>query len=217
MVDYISAVKLPFTDWKKYGISFLLLFIPFISIITGLFFYGFGLKLAKKAIAKKTALPEYQDWGKLFVSGLLVYIATLIYMIPLIVLAGVTFGSALLGLVSGQAVDLFSGSFIGMGIFTALLGLLTLYILPSVFVHYANKDSFAAAFEIKSVFQKAFTVRYFLVWLFMVVYSGILVAILSLLNIVLAVTVVGPWILSGLVTAAMSITGLSLYGEVFNE
>lgn len=92
MVKYAEAIKRPFSDWKKLGIGGLMYLIPLVNIITGLFAYGYGLLCAKTAKEKK--LPEWKNWGDLFVKGLLAAIIGIIYFIPAAIVGALVGGTA---------------------------------------------------------------------------------------------------------------------------
>ena len=78
MVDYQSAFEKPFTDIKKLLIGILFSIVPIINF----FARGFILEcsgLGKTKPSKK--MPEWKDFGSLFVKGLLYFIITIIYLV----------------------------------------------------------------------------------------------------------------------------------------
>ena len=97
MVDFFKAVKRPFTSFKNLTIGAALHMVPLISIITQLFTYGYGLNAA--LMKKNDSLPQWANWDKLFIKGLLAFVIGLLYLIPvfvvILVFGGVAFFTAL--------------------------------------------------------------------------------------------------------------------------
>ena len=81
-----DAVKYPSSDWKKVIILGILFILSF--VIIGIFFVlGYFLRILKSTIAGMDELPEFDDWGDMFVDGLKVLVVYFIYLlIPLIVI-----------------------------------------------------------------------------------------------------------------------------------
>ncbi len=212
MVDYGAAIKRPFTDLKKLVIGVILSIIPIVNFLA----FGFELKCAKSAMGKKFELPEWKDWGGLFVKGLLAVVIGIVYMIPagiVMFLVAATFISTMMaGSMAGQVdpgvmvAGLMGGMGIGILVFLLLL-LLTVYVLPSAMMSFVSKDSFGAAFSFGEVFKKAFTVKYLVVWIVAVIYSMIVGAILSWI----------PFIGWGISSFLGGVTSMTLYGEVYSE
>ena len=176
MVDYVKAIKRPFSDLGKLLIGILLHFIPIVNFIN----LGYGLECSKSAMEKKFKLPEWKSFWKLFVRGLISLLIMIIYLLPglLFFMWGlVNVGLAiLLGLSKNDFVALTTlintgGPLIIVGL---LLCVIAGYILPIALVNYAIKYNFNDGFELKKIFKKIFTGKYFLVWLVALVFSLIL-------------------------------------------
>lgn len=80
MVKYEEAIKKPFTDFKKLLIGIVLSLIPVVNstVVTGYAIESSGLGKTKKA----KAMPEWEDWTRLFMQGLTAAVISIIYMIP---------------------------------------------------------------------------------------------------------------------------------------
>jgi len=206
MVDFESAFKRPFTDIKKLVIGIVLQIIPIVNFLA----LGYQLNCAKTAMSKDFKLPEWEDWGKLFVKGLLAIIIGVIYMLPALIVLIASFGMALfaaLGARGGGAGAIVMGS-MGIGVFIGLLlMLLAAYVLPIAILSYVKDDKLGSAFKFKAVFKKAFRVNYLVVWIVMAIYEIILVAILSFIPII--GSAVGAFI--------ASVTSMTAFGEVYPE
>lgn len=218
MVDYEQAIKKPFTDIVKLLIGIVLSMIPIIHW----FAKGFILEssgLGKTRPSKK--MPEWKNWRDLFIKGLLSDIIFLIYAIPAIVifLIGVGYAAASLietyfGTVLGQNIAqnwvlaipslIAAAPIILLGF---ILMLIAIYLIPIAILNYIKTKRFSAAFELNSVFKKAFTGKYFVVWLAAIIITAIITIILSF------IPIIGPGI-------AFFITGViaySLYGQIYKE
>src|SRR3989338_9059741 len=161
MVDYVDAIKRPFSDVKKLSIGAVLNMVPVVSIITGFFATGYGLNAAKSAMRGRSDLDEWSDWGGLFVKGLLATVIGLIWSIPALIILMIVAWSTLGDLVTslGDPTSLLSASTpsgIGM-VIAGLLFLLTVYISPAAILSYAEKGIFSAGFDTKKVFATVLT------------------------------------------------------------
>ena len=103
MVNYEDAVKKPFTDLQKLIIGIVLSVIQIINftIVTGFAIESSGLGKSKPS--KK--MPEWKDWGDLFIKGLSAFVIKIIYMIPaiLVIVAGI-------GVLAGDVISMLLGT-----------------------------------------------------------------------------------------------------------
>lgn len=218
MVDWGRAVKMPFQDYKKLGIAGLMYVIPVVNIVTSFFATGYGFKMAENSMKKKYALPEWEDWGGLFLKGLLGAIISIIFMLPAMIVAMVGVGSALFTmLMSGNFDPMLLFQSFGLGAVAALLGLIAIYLLPAALMFFVKEDSFASAFNFGGIFKKVFTGDYFVAWLGLVVYAIVLGIVAGIVSGLLAVTIVLPIVIMALVQAIVLITGMTVFGEVFQK
>lgn len=93
MVSYGEAMKKPFSDVKNLIIGIILSIIPIVNstIVTGFAIESSGL--SKTRPSKK--MPEWKNWGHLFVQGLSAIVVQIIYLIPAILVLLVGFGLAI--------------------------------------------------------------------------------------------------------------------------
>ena len=224
MVDYQTAFEKPFTDIKKLLIGILFSIVPIIN------FFARGFILECSGIGKNRAkkMPEWKDFGSLFVKGLLYFIITMIYFIPAVVVFLIGAGAAIINLANSipwqqvmnsseqEAVTLIEpiienaapsfAAALPFIIISFILALIALYILPIAVLSYIEKG-FGKAFALKSVFRKAFTGKYFIAWILMILVNLILTNLLKI------VPIAG-------VPAAVFISGViaySLFGQVYME
>jgi hypothetical protein len=227
MVDYEESIKKPFTDIAKLIIGIVLSIIPIIHW----FAKGFILEcsgLGKTKTSKK--MPEWKDWGYLFIKGLVSDIILLIYAIPAIVVfiigAGIAIGSlaqsafmspGLLGGTSEATTQLISQNWYlalpalmqaaPIMIIGFILFLIAIYLAPIAVLNYLNTKKFDKAFDFGKITKKAFTGNYFVNWLIVIIITAIVTFILSI------IPFVGPQI-------AFFITGVigySIYGQILRK
>jgi len=201
-MDYASAFKKPFTDIKKLIIGILLSIVPIVNF----FATGFMMETAKMEMKKKKMLPEWTAWGDLFVKGILAFVISILYALPMIIIGAFVAWPLLKGAISSGVTPMAFGTGMGGGIVAVLLlGLLIAYIAPSALLHYVKDGKFGAAFQFGSVFKKAFKKEYFFAWAIAMLYSLIIGFILSYI----------PFIGSAASGFIAGVTMFSLLGEVF--
>lgn len=209
MVDYKVSIKRPFSDIKKLLIGIVLQIIPIVNTIA----LGYQLVAAKKAMNNDFELPEWQNWGDLFVKGLLSGIIALIYLIIPITIIGISAGAVIsayiTSITTGVAVDM--GSLImgaGAGIMVGLiLTIFASFLMPMAILKYMAEDSFGAAFRIGEIIRKSFSVPYILSWLVSLVYGLVLLTILSYI----------PYVGFSIGVFIVGMTSWTIFGQVYSE
>ncbi len=191
-MEFVRAVKRPFLDIKKLVIGILLSLVPIVDFIA----LGYELRSAKSIVAKKPKydLPEWNDWGDLFVKGVLAIVIGMLYLLlPMIVLV------ALLGSSISDVESMSSLS--GMAVVSVLVS----YFMFGAVINFVIKDKFRAAFEFKEIWKRVTTGKYFLAWLVAVVY---VIAVSSLLSFV-------PYVGVAVASFITGITAITLVAEAF--
>ena len=193
-----ESIKYPTTDkdWiKKVVIGGILGMIPIVNFIV----QGYYLKILKGSIENKSGMPEWEDWGNLFIKGLIVFIISIIYMLIPIIVISISVGGAILAAVSGgtEAMLAAIGAAAGGLLLGFILMLISLLLLPMALAIYAKEESFGSAFRFGEIINRIFSNlgSYILVYLVIIVLGiivGIITGILSiipLLGVVIAIFV----------------------------
>jgi len=223
MVNFEGAIKRPFQDFKKLGIGALMYMIPILNIVTGFFSSGYGLECAKTAMKKDYNLPEWAEWGNLLIKGFLCFLISVIYFIPLAIITAIISGpilsSSLNALISSNPQALVSalGAAGSTLVAVALIGLLTIYVVPTAIMLFVDKGNFSDAFKFGMVFKKAFTSKYFTAWIIVMIYSFVVGLVAGFLSTITTVTVILPLIIMGFANMILVITSMTLFGEVYSE
>ena len=234
--DLKQLFAFPFQDprWQnKFLIGSLVVFAGFIIPLIPFFFvYGYMAQIMRRIIVEKGEpfLPEWDNWGKLFVDGLKLLGAILIYSIPIIGLffAGyiLFFFTIALSAAAAEGSGDPSSPLVAMApmagslffcLFFAVIMLLSLAIgllSPAIMGHVVATDEFSAAFRVRewwSIFRAnigGFLMAYVIVLAISVAFSfGI-----SLLYLTLILCCLLPFIM-----APATFYMLAIYGVVFGE
>ncbi len=221
MVDYIEAIKRPFSDLKKSGLAALLIWIPIVNFLS----YGYFLDCAKTSIENKKELPEWgSNWREKFVRGLLYLVIRVIYMLPLFIIsvfvlvriAGeLTKDNYLQAVGTGNPVAIFSvvadlllePGIIGILIFAAIIGIIISYFVPMAVIMYTINWRFKEAFNFKEISKRVLTKQYLIAWLVVAIYSMLVIGIggfIPFVGGIIAMTLVG-------------ITNYTIFGSIYNE
>jgi len=117
---------------------------------------GYMLETLKSVRDGQKALPEWTDFGNLFMKGLMVFLIGLIYNIPSLIfscLSGVTngvMGQADSNSTLAQVLPILAACF---GCFQLILSLAAAVITPAGLIRYARYDTFGAAFQFGEIFN----------------------------------------------------------------
>ncbi len=169
-------------------------------------------------------LPEWDDFGKKFMLGLYVWLASLIYALPILLLSFVFLAPLLVGSNSGSNSDLVGSLFAGAGIiFTcfAFLYVLALSLLmPAANINLARKETFGSLFDLKE-FWRIFSRNmgdYLVAWIMTLIWSVVIGLVGGLLITALAIIPCVGWVigfvLGGLIGVIIPVVYAHLFGQV---
>lgn len=205
MVDYTEAIKRPFSDFKKLLIGWLFSVLPIVNLVA----FGYHLECGRKP----GKLPEWKNYGELFIRGLLSVVIWLIYGIPVMIVFFFVVGRALFDIVNLNEFnpEVFLSELIktiGTSmIIIILIGALVAYVGYFAIIRYAMSYKFKEAFDFSNIFKGAFTKEYFFGWLVAIIYSTILGFIGTLI----------PFIGSAITGFISGVTFLTIIGSVYKE
>lgn len=179
-MDIIEEIKFPSKDseWiQKVLIGGIVFVIPIVNLIV----CGYLLKVMRGAMDNKPSMPKWEDWGNLFINGLIAAIIGLIYMIIPILILGASAGSIIMAAISENPEMLFTaiaGAFGGL-LIAGLLALIFGFLLPMALSLYVKENSIGAAFRFKEVLSRIKSVfgDYLMVYIVVIALSFILVVL----------------------------------------
>ena len=170
--NLISTFNFPFSD-KRWFLKLLIgvllsLAGMLIPIIPSIFLVGYYYRISRRIIAEdgQPALPEWDEWGRLFIDGIKYLGGVVIYSLPLILSMLVFYLLMFLPCLSmfgasdtwhGYGADprmmtsmlLLLLAYPMMGL-SLLISLLTGIVLPPALMHLVAHNSFGAAFQVSS-------------------------------------------------------------------
>lgn len=131
------------------GVVLFFLIIP--PILAAILLNGYMVQILRRVIrGESPTLPAWDDWGQLFMDGLLVAIIELVYALP-IILAGMCIGIPM-GVLSENSQEWagFFGSILGC--FNLLWGLFISFLLPAAIAFFVRDGELGAAFRFGEIF-----------------------------------------------------------------
>ncbi|REE28190.1 uncharacterized protein DUF4013 [Methanothermobacter defluvii] len=150
-----DAIRYPSSDWKKVIILGVLI-IASILILPVFLVMGYGFRALKASIAGFDELPEFDEWGEMFVDGLKVFVVQIAYMIvPLIIIFAGVLGSFTMvspdtGVITNPTA--FTGLVGGTTIIGIILAIILGLIETIAIAHMAYNDSeLGAAFRFSEI------------------------------------------------------------------
>jgi hypothetical protein len=159
-----KALTYPFEDklWaSKIGMGVLISIVPILNFA----WLGYTIELMRRVIkGDPLPMPDWGDLGKKFMDGLLLFLASLVYALPVILLIGVPLTlmivpAILAGSSSTQNIAnaiATAGGMVAMCLTCVfiLYGLALSVIFPAIYVEYAHKGTFASCFNFKDIFAQ---------------------------------------------------------------
>jgi hypothetical protein len=224
-MNFGKAFNYPFEDdrWlTKSLIGALVTAIPIVNFAWG----GYLIDLLKNVISgNPRPLPEWSDFGDKWVKGFLVFLASLIYAIPALILMCIPLvllgGAAQLqgGDLQENAVGLFAGVGGLFGCLAALYGLFLSYVYPSVYIHYSRIGTFGAFFEFGNIIKIATkdTGKYITAWLLSLVAGLVVGGVVFLLSILIGWIPCIGWIIVWVVSAVAGVYVFYVYAHLFGQ
>ena len=90
-----DAVRYPFLSIKNVIIFGIILFIGLFIGVTSVFFNGYLFRIIKSSLNGDTEPPEFNNWIRMFIDGIKVYLVCLGYTLPALLII-IIFGSVLI-------------------------------------------------------------------------------------------------------------------------
>ena len=164
-MDIGRAFSFPFQDPRWVAKLLIAAAMVVIPIFGWLVLYGYGMRVTRQvATGTDIPLPEWEDFGGLFVDGLKLFAVTFVWSLP----------ATLIGALAGGGGD---ASFAGSCL-SSLVSLAVAFFLPAVIARVATTGSFTAGLDIGTVIALVQrNVTDYLLVLAVVVAAGIIAAL----------------------------------------
>ena len=171
--DMISnSIKFPFSDMKRF-LGLCLLYLSSITIFLFPLSMGYALRIIEATTQGKNELPEFVEWGRMYVDGLKLLLTSIIYfLIP-----------AILIILSMVMITISTSSIVLL-----IVGILVLIIINLIYVSAVNNMAYEKKLEAAFDFKKILGLIKNMGWLNYFIYlflSGIVAYIISKISDVL--------------------------------
>jgi hypothetical protein len=203
-----DSVMYPSQDWKKVLIFGILFIISFL-IIPVFLVMGYFFRVLKGTIAGYEELPDFDEWGGMFVDGLKIFVVQFVYfLIPaIVILIGVWASISSISVTDAGTMTNPSFVFGLMGV-TAIIGVILAIILGLIAIiaianMALNNGEFGAAFRFGEILEKISMIGWgkYIIWYIVMIVIGLIGGIIAgLLNIIpilgtiIAILVVYPYL-----------------------
>lgn len=125
-----------------------------VGIVLFLPLMGYMLETIKGVRDGQTKLPEWTDFGNLFVKGLMLFLITLVYQIPVILLACMSGGlNAAMTQADTDVAQALSIASVCFSCLQIIVSLVVSAIMPAAWIRYAQYDTFGSAFQFGEIFR----------------------------------------------------------------
>jgi len=147
-------------------------------------------------------LPEWDDFGKLFLDGLKFLAGYLVYTIPLILLGFITIPIAIAAESGGRSEDVLAVTIMCISCLVILLSFLPMLLYPALYIQYAKNDKIGDMFRLDEMWDlfKADSANYIIV-LLMIFFVLVFIASFGLVLCFVGILLTAWW--AQLVTAHM--------------
>jgi len=163
----------------------------FLLIICAIIFPLFGGYSVRIMSGAKPA-PELENWGSLFIDGIKLIIISLIYSIPVLIVAFIVLGGSIMALASG------SDSLAAAGIAGLLGGLLIVAILALIIglisimgmIRFSRTGSMGEAFNFSAIFETIGNIG----WIHYIIAVVVMGVVISVVYVILGMIPVIGWL-----------------------
>lgn len=167
-------------------------------------------------------MPEWDDFGKKFVLGFYIWLAGIVYAIPIILISiifVVPVAIAGEGNVSDTMGTIMAGTGLVVSCVIILYSLALSLLLPAANINLARKETLGSVFEIGEFFRifRANTGDYLVAWIMTLVWSIVIGVVAGLLVAVLLIIPCIGWIAAFLIGAVVSVAVPLVYAHLFGQ
>lgn len=157
-----KAFSYPFEDksWTtKLGLAVVITIVPILNFATA----GYVIEIMRRLLrGDSEPLPDWTDLGRKFMDGLMVFLAGLVYSLPILILLCLPLGLMLIPAVlagnantqnMGQMLSTAGGVAMAcLGCLAVLYGLALSIVFPCAYLKYARQGTFGAFFQLREIF-----------------------------------------------------------------
>jgi len=227
MVDFIGAIKKPFSDAKALVIGGILSAIPIASLLSS----GYTLKIAEDTMNKKNGMRDwaFSDLVDYLIKAILSMVISIVYFIIPIVVFGVGIGNSIVSILPTLAQDpnnttaimnqLMGSLALGAPILIigVILMLIAAFLLPMAVMKWLKAGKLGAGFGLGKVVKNALTVDYILALIVAIIYGIIVMVVVGIIGAIIAlIPIVGfiiMLLINGIAGFAVSVTTYTMIAQ----
>ncbi len=173
-------------------------------------------------------LPDWDNFAGKFIKGTLLFLASLIYSLPaLVILYPLVFLPFMRGDLGRGGQQALTGMFIGTTVLVScaifIYGLLLSFLVPAIVLNFARKGTFAACFEFGEIWRimSRNIGEYSVAWFIVIVVGMAVTVLLGIVGGVLAIIPcfgwIAAWVLFGMAGVWMMAVSGHLFGQIDAE
>lgn len=156
-------------------------------ICLGIPMNGYALRIYRGT----DAAPDVDRWGMLFIDGIKLMIVGIIYAIPVLIVWGIIYGSAILTAAAGDTMAFAQDPDMALLLIFYIVEIAVAIIVPVAYIRFARTGSFARAFDLGAILatiQKIGWINYLLALIIIGLVIGIPVFLLVFVTIIVSAT-----------------------------
>lgn len=228
-MDIGKSFSYPFEDrqWlSKLGLGAIIAMVPILNFAWS----GYMVGILRNMISNvQEPLPNWDDFGKKFMDGLILFLAGLVYALPIVVLSCLPLGFMTIPAIMSGNQDLqgLAEGLAGVGgvLFTGMMCVLVVYglvlsvIYPAILVVFAREGTFASCFRFGEVFGliSKHAGPFFTAWGISIL-AGLAVGLVaSTVSMVLGLIPCLGWILSLAISLGIVVYTSAIYSHLFGQ
>ena len=223
-MDVGKSVGYVFED-KKWTNKLLIGMLVSIVPIVNFALFGWVIDTMRNVSQRQpNPMPEWDNFGDKFVKGAILFVASLIYSLPMLLISCpalfLPFMRGDLGRSGQQAVtSMFVGTSLLLACAISIYALLLSFLLPAIFLNFARKGTFAACFEFGEIWRimSRNLGDYIVAWLIIIVVSIAASFVIGIVGTVLAFIPCCGWILAWILFGVTGVYIAAVFAHLFGQ
>jgi hypothetical protein len=223
-MDVGKSIGFVFED-KKWTNKLLIGMLVSIVPIVNFALFGWVIDIMKNVSQRQAEpLPDWDNFGDKFVKGAILFVASLIYSLPMLLITCPAFFIPFTrGDYSREGQQALAGVIAGTGLLLVCLlsiyALLLSFLLPAIFLNFARKGTFAACFELGEIWRimSKNLGDYIVAWLIIIVVSIGVSFVIGIVGTVLAFIPCCGWVLALILSGVTGVYIAAVFGHLFGQ
>jgi hypothetical protein len=223
-MDVGKSIGYVFEDQKwtnKLLIGMLVSIVPIVNFAL----FGWVIDIMKNVSQRQpNPLPDWDNFGDKFVKGAILFVVSLVYSLPMLLITCPAFFLPFTrGDFGRDGQEALAGMFVGTTLLLtcaiSIYALLLSFLMPAIFLNFARKGTFAACFEFGEIWRimSKNLGDYIVAWLIIIVVGIGVSFVIGLVAGVLAFIPCCGWILSWVLLGVTGVYIAAVFGHLFGQ